>query len=103
MDDHDPIAPDAEIAAPRIDHMEAIPLLFSHIANSQLIGIEEFNDPPFKRHAYNSVICRMRCSVRWSARHCESKTKISSMNSWRGPMPPTWCAAHRSRKCSSPS
>ena len=56
MDDDDPVATDAQIAAPRIDDMQTITLLLAHICQAQLFGVEEFDDPAFERHAYNSVI-----------------------------------------------
>src|SRR5207248_1436269 len=82
--DDDPISADADIAAPRIDNVQTVMLLFSNIADAQLFVIQEFNDPPFERHAYNSVICLMRCSVRWSDPRCESKTENNWKNFSRG-------------------
>jgi Lon protease-like protein len=61
MDNHHAITRDAEIAPFWIDEEEPVALLFPYVSDTQLIGIQEFNDPSFQRHAYNSVICLMRC------------------------------------------
>jgi hypothetical protein len=36
--------------------MKAVMIVSSNVGHAQLFGVEEFNDPPFERHAYNSVI-----------------------------------------------
>src|SRR5437763_15646485 len=36
--------------------MQAVAFLFSHVSETQFFRIEEFNNPSFQRHAYNSVM-----------------------------------------------
>jgi hypothetical protein len=56
MDDYDTVTADTEIPAAWIHDVQAVPFLLAHICEAQLIGIEEFDDPAFERHAYNFVI-----------------------------------------------
>ena len=62
--DHNTIPVNRQIAPARVDQVQAIAFLLSHITDTQFFRVEEFDNPSFERHAYNSVICRMRCSVR---------------------------------------
>jgi hypothetical protein len=48
--DGDAVAIDAHMTSAGIDHLKAIPLLFSDVARPQLIRVEEFNDLTFEEH-----------------------------------------------------
>ncbi len=61
MNNDNTVAVDAEVASSRIHQKEPVALLLPDIGDPQLLRIEEFNDPSLQRHAYNSVICLMRC------------------------------------------
>jgi hypothetical protein len=41
----------------RINDLQPIALLFSHISRPQLIGVEEFNDVTFKEHEKICLFC----------------------------------------------
>src|SRR5438128_1086191 len=66
------------VAPARVNHMQAVAFLFSHVSETQFFRIEEFNNPSFQRHAYNSVMMRneMLSPLSGSALRVETKEQL---------------------------
>src|SRR5881397_3319295 len=66
------------VAPARVNHMQAVAFLFSHVSETQFFRIEEFNNPSFQRHAYNSVMMpnEMLSPLSGSALRVETKEQL---------------------------
>src|SRR5213083_1295042 len=66
------------VAPARVNHMQAVVFLFSHVSETQFFRIEEFNNPSFQRHAYNSVMMpnEMLSPLSGSALRVETKEQL---------------------------
>src|SRR5438094_10585675 len=66
------------VASARVNHMQAVAFLFSHVSETQFFRIEEFNNPSFQQHAYNSVMMRneMLSPLSGSALRVETKEQL---------------------------
>jgi hypothetical protein len=53
MHDHNAVTADTDIPAARVHQMDTVVILPPNVGYAQLLGVQEFDDPSFQRHAYN--------------------------------------------------
>ena len=50
MHDDDAVSANAQVPAPRIDDLQPVRVLFAHVAEAQLIQVQEFDNLTFQKH-----------------------------------------------------